>query len=228
MGFYILRLQCDIATAAERDCCRSTPRLSEGIQRQLDAGSATPDAGERGTGADAFRTQYTLCMRNPPLSDAAANSTSVAGLTVIEFITRLGDPTPAPGSGAAAAVALALAAACAAKAFAISQRHNHIEALAAATTRARELARIALEGAQHEGDDFRRWLKLHSAATAAALDEDSRGLCSLSASLRDLISSHRKHVIPSLTADLDAALELASSFDAIAKKNAMELHASAP
>jgi Formiminotransferase-cyclodeaminase len=166
-------------------------------------------------------------MRNPPPSDATADSTSVAELTVIEFITRLGETTPAPGSGAAGAVALALAAGCAAKAFAISQRHNRIEALAAAATRARELARIALEGAQHEGDDFRRWLGLHSAAAAAALDEDSSELRCLSAALRDLISSHRRDVIPSLTADLDAALELASSFDAIAKKNAMELRASA-
>jgi hypothetical protein len=167
-------------------------------------------------------------MRNPPSSDGAADSTSVAGLTVIEFITRLGETAPAPGSGAAGAVALALAASCAAKAFAISQRHNQIEALVAATIRARELAGTALEGAEHEGDDFRRWLKFHSAATAAALDEDTRGLCCLSAALRGLILSHRRDVIPSLAADLDAALELARSFDAIAKANTMELHASAP
>jgi hypothetical protein len=165
---------------------------------------------------------------NSPPSDATADSTPVAQLTVIEFVTRLGTATPAPGSGAAGAVVLALAAGCAAKAFAVSQRHNHIEALAVATTCARELARIALDGAQHEGDDFRRWLKLHSAAAAAALDEDSRGLFCLSAAPRDLISNHRRDVIPSLAADLDAALELASSFDAIAKKNAMELRASAP
>ena len=167
-------------------------------------------------------------MPSPPPADATAGSTSVANLTLIEFVARLGDVTPAPGSGAAGAIALALAAGCAAKAFAISQRHNRIEALAAATTRARELARVALEGAQHEGEDFRRWLKLHSAATAEALNEDSRGLCCISAALRDLISSHRRDVIPSLAADLDAALELASSFDAIAKTNAVELRASAP
>lgn len=167
-------------------------------------------------------------MRNPPPSDTTADSRSVAELTLMEFITRLGETAPAPGSGAAAAVALALAAGCAAKAFAISRRHNRIEALAAATTRARELARIALQGAQHDGDDFRHWLRLHSAAAAAALDEDSRDLFCLSTALKDLISSHRRDVIPSLTADLDAAFELASSFDAIAKKNAVVLRASAP
>jgi Formiminotransferase-cyclodeaminase len=165
---------------------------------------------------------------NAPPSDATADSPPVAELTVIEFVTRLGTAMPAPGSGAAGAVALALAAACAAKAFAVSQRHNRIEALVGATTRAQELARIALDGAQHDGDDFRRWLKLHSAAAAATLDEDSRGLFCLSAALRDLISDHRRDVLPSLAADLDAALELASSFDAIAKKNATELRASAP
>jgi hypothetical protein len=44
-------------------------------------------------------------MRNPLPSDATADSTSVAELTVKAFIMRLGETAPAPGSGAAGAPA---------------------------------------------------------------------------------------------------------------------------
>ena len=147
----------------------------------------------------------------------------VSRQVLADFVANLASQEPSPGSGAAAAVALALAAGCAAKAFAISHRHKAAPQLDAAAKRAVGIAAIALESAQRDGDDFRAWLKTHSAAAADRLQEDSRALCSLSAELERLVQDHTPHVIESLFADLAAARDLLKSFVAIENRNWSQL-----
>jgi Formiminotransferase-cyclodeaminase len=160
------------------------------------------------------------------MSDSAVSSQSLSDQTLANFVNRLGSTSVAPGSGAAGAVALALAAGCVAKAFSISHRH-HMSAsgLLEAADHARSLATIALESAQRDGDDFRRWLASHSAPAAEALRQDARKLLCLSSVLQELIATHRPAVIPSLTADLGAALDFIAAFEAIETRNDGELPA---
>jgi formiminotetrahydrofolate cyclodeaminase len=148
---------------------------------------------------------------------------SLSDQTLADFVKRLGSTAVAPGSGAAGAVALALAAGCVAKAFSISYRHTDASELREATDQARSLATIALEGAQRDGDDFHRWLQSHSAPAAEALRQDARKLLCLSSALRELIATYRAAVIPSLTADLGAALDFIAAFEAIETRNDGEL-----
>jgi formiminotetrahydrofolate cyclodeaminase len=148
---------------------------------------------------------------------------SLSDQTLADFVKRLGSTAVAPGSGAAGAVALALAAGCVAKAFSISYRHTNASELREATDHARSLATIALEGAQRDGDDFRRWLASHSAPAAEALRQDARKLLCLSSVLRELIATYGAAVIPSLTADLGAALDFIAAFEAIETRNDGEL-----
>jgi formiminotetrahydrofolate cyclodeaminase len=145
-----------------------------------------------------------------------------------DFVASLGSQEPTPGSGAAGAVALALAAACAAKAFSISQRHNSAPELGAAAERARMIATIALEGAQRDGDDFRAWLRTHSAVAVIRLEENASVLASLCAELEQLIREHTRHVAHSLMADLASAQDLARAFTAIEERNTRELQQAIP
>jgi hypothetical protein len=157
------------------------------------------------------------------MSDSAISSQTLA-----DFVNRLGSTAIAPGSGAAGAVALALAAGCMAKAFAISYRHTSASELRDATDHARSLATIALECAQRDGDDFRRWLESHSGPATEALRQDGRKLFCLSAVLQELLATHRDAVIPSLIADLGAALDFIAAFEAIETRNNSELPANSP
>jgi formiminotetrahydrofolate cyclodeaminase len=169
------------------------------------------------------------------LSDSAVSSQSrseqtrsdqrLSDQTLADFVNRLGSTAIAPGSGAAGAVALALAAGCLAKAFVISYRHTNASGLREAADHARSLATIALEGAQRDGDDFRRWLQSHSVPAAEALLQDARKLLCLSSVLQELIATHRPAVIPSLAADLGAALDFIAAFEAIETRNSGELPA---
>jgi methenyltetrahydrofolate cyclohydrolase len=147
----------------------------------------------------------------------------VSGQALADFITRLASQEPAPGSGAAGAVALALAAACAAKAFSISYRHNGVADLSAAAERAGVIATVALEGAQRDGDDFRAWLKTHSAAAVRRLEENANVLAELCAELQQLVREHTPLVTGSLVADLASAHDLARAFTAIEERNRNEL-----
>lgn len=103
--------------------------------------------------------------------------------------------------------------------FAISYRHTSTPVLRQAADQARPLAAIALEGAQRDGDDFRRWLESHSAPAAQALREDARKLFCLSSVLQELIATHRDAVIPVLTPDLGAAVDFIAAFAAIETRN---------
>jgi len=151
--------------------------------------------------------------------EPAKRSPSIPGITLNEFISRLGSTDPVPGCGAAGAVALALGAACAAKALAISAAHTKDALQANAAERARKIASVALEGAQRDAADFQRWLKTHDPGAEAMLKADAHLLFALADELRQLIGAGRAHVIPSLIADLDAALDLASVCTAIEKRN---------
>ena len=146
--------------------------------------------------------------------------------TLADFVNRLGSTAMAPGSGAAGAVALALAAGCLAKAFGLSYRHTSASELREAADHSRALATIALECAQRDGEDFRRWLESHSAPAAAALRQDARQLFGLSSVLKKLLATHRDAVIPALIADLEAALDFIAAFEAIETRNNSELPAS--
>jgi hypothetical protein len=68
-----------------------------------------------------------------------------------------------------------------------------------------------------------RW-RAHNAA-AEALRQDARKLLCLSSVLRELIATHRPAVIPSLTADLGAAIDFIVAFEAIETRNDSELPA---
>jgi formiminotetrahydrofolate cyclodeaminase len=163
-------------------------------------------------------------MSRPISTDPSATQTpAVSGQNLADFVNRLASTATAPGSGAAGAVALALAAGCAAKAFAISYRHTSAPGLEEAADRARSVATIALEGAQRDGDDFRQWLESHSAPAVEALRQDARSLFSLSSVLKKLIVANRPAVIPTVRADLVAALSLIAAFDAIETQNEGEL-----
>jgi formiminotransferase-cyclodeaminase len=153
---------------------------------------------------------------------------SLSDQTLADFVNRLGSTAIAPGSGAAAAVALALAAGCMAKAFALSYRHTCASGLREAADHARALATIALECAQRDGDDFHRWLESHSAPAAEALRQDARKLFCLASVLKALLATHRDAVIPSLIADLGAALDFIAAFEAIETRNNSELPANSP
>jgi formiminotetrahydrofolate cyclodeaminase len=152
---------------------------------------------------------------------------NVSRQALAEFVDRLASHEPAPGSGAAGAVALALAAACAAKAFSISHRHNAAPELSAAAERASLVATIALEGAQRDGDDFRAWLKTHSAVAVRRLEEDANVLAALCAELEELIRDLTPRVADSLISDLASARDLARAFAAIEERNRSELQARA-
>jgi hypothetical protein len=164
-------------------------------------------------------------LSDQTLADPSLSNQSLPNQTLADFVNRLGSTAIAPGSGAAGAVALALAAGCVAKAFAISYRHTNASGLREAADHARSLAAIALEGAQRDGDDFRRWLQSHSAPAAEALRQDARKLLCLSSVLQELIATHRPAVIPSLAADLCAALDFIAAFEAIETRNSGELPA---
>jgi formiminotetrahydrofolate cyclodeaminase len=144
-------------------------------------------------------------------------------LTLIDFISGLGSVAPAPGAGAAGAIALSLGAACAAKAFAISGRHTGERALNDAAERARAIAAIALEGAQRDATDFRAWLKSHDPGNDAALKTDASILFAVASELVTLIADKRPLTIPSLSADLDAALRLVQACVDIERQNLAEL-----
>ena len=159
------------------------------------------------------------------MSDSPLSSQTLSGQTLADFVNRLGSTAIAPGSGAAGAVALALAAACMAKAFAISYHHTSASGLREAADHARGLATIALECAQRDGDDFRQWLESHSAPAAEAVRQDAHKLFGLSSVLKELLATHREAVIPPLTADLGAALDFITAFEAIEKRNNSELAA---
>jgi hypothetical protein len=156
------------------------------------------------------------------------SASAVSSQSLSDFVNRLSSTAIAPGSGAAGAVALALAAGCVAKAFAISYRHTSASGLREAADHARSLATIALEGAQRDGDDFRRWLESHSAPAAEALRQDARKLFCLSSVLQELIATYRAAVIPSLTADVRAAMDFIAAFEAIETRNDIELPANSP
>jgi formiminotetrahydrofolate cyclodeaminase len=167
-------------------------------------------------------------LRDQTVTDQSPSSRSLSDQTLADFVNRLASTAIAPGSGAAGAVALALAAGCVAKAFAISYRHTSASELREAADHARSLATIALAGAQRDGDDFRRWLQSHSAPAAEALRQDARKLLCLSSVLQELIATHRPAVIPSLAADLAAALDFIAAFEAIETRNDGELPANPP
>ena len=144
---------------------------------------------------------------------------TISRQTLTDFANGLASATPSPGSGAAGAVALALAAGCAAKAFSISNRHRTDNSLERATDRARVISAIALEAAQRDGDDFRAWLRSHTASAVAALQEDARALFSLSCELEQLLNDNRGNVIASLEPDLLSAWDLIGAFKAIESRN---------
>ena len=77
--------------------------------------------------------------------------------------------------------------------------------------------------AQRDADDFRTWLKSHSAESLAALDKDATILFSLSSELRRLIEAHRSDVIQSLQPDILSALELMDAFRSIEMRNSTDL-----
>jgi hypothetical protein len=144
---------------------------------------------------------------------------TISRQTLTDFVSGLAAATPAPGSGAAGAVALALAAGCAGKAFAVSNKHSTSIDLEKALEQTRSIARIALESAQRDGDDFRAWLKSHSSGTVAALEENARILFSLSCELERLLTDNRSHIIASLEADILCARDLIAAFKAIEARN---------
>jgi hypothetical protein len=149
----------------------------------------------------------------------------VSSQPVGAFVEALGSTAPAPGAGAAGALALALAAGCAAKAFALSARHTGEPALTAAAERARDIARVAIAGAARDEADFRKLLHARddSYAQSRVLRFDGEALLALAADLRHLLEAHGTGVIPSLAADLGAALALTRAFEDIQRRNLAEL-----
>jgi hypothetical protein len=147
----------------------------------------------------------------------------IPDLTLVDFVSGLSSTASTPGAGAAGALALALGAACAAKAFAISARHTADKALEASAERARTIAALALEGAQRDAADFRAWLKVHDCEAGARLQADAGILFVLADELEALIAEGRLRTIPSLCADLDAALTLLRAGADIEKRNLADL-----
>lgn len=152
-----------------------------------------------------------------------SQSPPIPDLVLVDFISGLGSTAQTPGAGAAGAVALALGAGCAAKAFGISARHTKDDALDTAAERARAIASLALEGAQRDASDFRAWLKTHDRAADDALEADAGILFALASELEALITRGRPRVIPSLSADLDAALNLLRVCIDIERRNLADL-----
>jgi hypothetical protein len=146
----------------------------------------------------------------------------VAGLDLKAFIRALGSDAPAPGAGAAGATALGMAAACAAKAMAISARHAQDPDLAQVADRAREIALLALAGAEWDAEDYPAVLH-HEPGAKTVLRQDGETALGLADALAVLIEAHASRVIPLLAGDLAAARALLAAFESIGRENLREL-----
>jgi hypothetical protein len=138
---------------------------------------------------------------------------------VLELLAQMSAANPSPGSGAAAALALGMAGACVAKALALSALHSGDGQLAGGADQARILTMMALEAAQRDGDDFRAWLKDHSAKSLVDLAQDADAIEDVAARLLSLLLANKDAVPSHLRPDLDAALDLISASEAIVKRN---------
>jgi formiminotetrahydrofolate cyclodeaminase len=149
----------------------------------------------------------------------------VSGLDLKSFIRALGEDTPAPGAGAAGGVALGMAAACAAKAFAISARRLDGDAeLSQAAEKAREIALMALGGADWDAQDYPALLKAdNKAAAKQTLEQDGEAQLFLGKALEALLQSEEERVIPMLDGDLAAARALLAAFRTIGRGNLRDL-----
>jgi formiminotetrahydrofolate cyclodeaminase len=146
----------------------------------------------------------------------------VVGLDLKAFVQALGADAPAPGAGAAAAAALGMAAACAAKAFVISARHTDDPALSQAADRAREIALLALAGADWDAEDYPAVLH-HRPGAEEALRQDGDTALVVADALAALLEAHGRQVIQTLAGDLAAARALLAAADTIIHDNLAEL-----
>jgi hypothetical protein len=142
-----------------------------------------------------------------------------------DFVRDLASTKMAPGSGASAAIVLGLAASCAAKAFAISARHCTEACLDTVADQAREIAMVALQGAQRDAEDFTAWVRSRAATAVVALEDDANTLFRVSCELEKIIATNRKYVIDALSADIAAAYDFVSTFKAVESRNIGELRA---
>jgi hypothetical protein len=158
-------------------------------------------------------------LQTGPADPDAAGEAPFSHRTLADFVQDLASTKVAPGSGAAAAVVLALAAGCAAKAFAISERHRPDAALAQAAERALAITRLALDGAQRDGDDFRAWLRSHASEDTEALDQDADLMCHAGRALEYLLAQHRPSVSEVMAPDIAAAEDFLRAFRATEDRN---------